>query len=156
MCCYKFVFVDYICVRSGVNHLKKTKKTTWFLHLTPVLPLPPPSTSLCISFFRNPHVKDRVCGLWASVADLGPSADLPSGSDPARLHPGADHPRLDDQPAEGMHKYNHTVCVWEMAIPAVHMFKQMCSPTASVIQVHTHTQVHTLEVTSQSSLRLDT
>lgn len=94
-------------------------------------------------FFRNPHVKDRVCGLWASVADLGPSADLPSGSDPARLHPGADHPRLDDQPAEGMRKYNHTVCVWEMPIPPVYICLNKCVPQQHQWYRYTQTQTHT-------------
>lgn len=48
-----------------------------------------------------PHVEDRVRRLRASLSDLGPSVDLSPGSDPARLRPRADHPQLDDQPAEG-------------------------------------------------------
>lgn len=54
-----------------------------------------------VSVFRNPDVKDRLRGLRAPLPDFSPPSDLPSGPDPAGLGSGADHPQLDDEPAEG-------------------------------------------------------
>jgi len=58
---------------------------------------------------RYPHVEDCVWRLRAPVSDFSPIADLPSSSDPARLHPRADHPELDDQQAEGT-RTDKTLC----------------------------------------------
>lgn len=57
---------------------------------------------------RYPHAKDRIWGLWASLADFSSSVDLPSVSDPARLHPCTDNPHLDDEPAESTLAHTHT------------------------------------------------
>lgn len=60
-----------------------------------------------MSLFRYSHVEDCVRGLRASLPHLGPSVDLPSSSDPARLRPRAHHPQLDDQSAEGTQTLLH-------------------------------------------------
>lgn len=61
------------------------------------------SGSLCVHscLHRNPHAKNCVRWLRTPLPDISTAAHLPPIPDPAGLGAGAQHPQLDEQPAEG-------------------------------------------------------